>query len=96
MWLRSNKFIVNFEHISHLSIVFYFWIWAYICLLGRALKHSIKINIAIAWNGYTNLTVKKINHTIMQKRYFGLAEIYGIHDYILHLSVLHSTTKLLK
>ena len=35
---RSGVFIVNFEQISHLVLVFHFWLWAGKCHLGYAKK----------------------------------------------------------
>ena len=34
-WCRSRVFIVNFENIPHLYLCFYYWPWAYICLLDN-------------------------------------------------------------
>ena len=33
-WRRSEFFIFNFEHISHLLLVFSCWLWTVKCLLG--------------------------------------------------------------
>ena len=44
-WHRSGVFIVNFEHISHLSIVF---LRTSKCLLGRFLFYTL-ISVGIKW-----------------------------------------------
>ena len=49
-WGRSSVFIVNFEQISHLVLVFHFWLWAGKCHLGYAKKGSEKSVRAVHLN----------------------------------------------
>ena len=39
-WHCSGVLIVNFEHISNLFLVFYCWLWAGKCWLGKSLTRS--------------------------------------------------------
>ena len=40
-WRRSGIFIVNFEHILHLLLCFYCYLWVYKCPLGQDLVNFL-------------------------------------------------------
>ena len=61
-WRRSGGLIFNFEHISHLSLVFYYWLWSSKCCLGCFkwtiwlvfLSHKYVFNLTFYYFSFVN------------------------------------------